>query len=74
MEKDRLAKRDVGFVRHWTKYQDLTHQWEDTQEARQGLQYGEPQEQYLANAEKMLHAQNDNRLAKIKVPYFHGRL
>ncbi|CAM6104872.1 unnamed protein product [Calypogeia fissa] len=66
MEKERLAKRDVGFVRHWTKYKHLTHQWEDAQEARQGLQYGEPAEQYIGNAEKMLHAQNDKRIAKNK--------
>jgi hypothetical protein len=69
MEKERIEKRDFGFERSWTRYKDSLYQWENTSEARQGMMYGEPAEMYLRNAEKMLHEQNDKRIAKIKVKF-----
>ncbi|OAE26212.1 hypothetical protein AXG93_3457s1390 [Marchantia polymorpha subsp. ruderalis] len=65
LQKQRLEARKFGFERHWVKYKNLTNMWED-REARQSLAYIDPRDQFKKDAERMLHAQNDQRIARTK--------
>ncbi|KAL2622917.1 hypothetical protein R1flu_003122 [Riccia fluitans] len=64
-QKERLEQRKFGFQRHWIKYKNMTNMWEDS-EAPRSLAYAEPRFQFEKDAEKYLHALNDQRIAKDK--------